>query len=59
MAAGKIKNELLGYVFLGMSFVIMTLVALRKHDDYLREFNGENGKPLYPKERRALIPFLI
>lgn len=44
---------------MAMSFAIMTLVALKRHDEYLREFNGENEKPLYPKERRALIPFLI
>jgi len=44
---------------MGMSLIIILLISLRKHDDYQREFNGKDGKPLYPLNRRAIIPFLI
>jgi 3-oxo-5-alpha-steroid 4-dehydrogenase 1 len=34
--------------------------ALQHHKDYLRRFSGESkDKPLYPADRKALIPFLL
>ena len=33
--------------------------ALAKHRRYRKEFNGENGTTVYPKQRKALVPFLV
>lgn len=40
---------------------ILTLVtySYKKHKAYQEEFNGTAGKDLYPKNRKALIPFIF
>ena len=42
-------------------FTIITLVIYshKKHGAYVAEFDGENGRPIYPKNRKALIPFIF
>lgn len=41
--------------------VIMTLFvySYKKHSAYKSEFNGENDVPLFPKNRKALVPFIF
>lgn len=46
-------------VFLAVGTVILTGYALSRRAAYLSEFDGKNGRPLYPASRRALIPFLF
>ena len=42
-------------------FTVITLAiyANKKHAAYVSEFDGEYGRPLYPKSRKRLIPFLF
>eukprot|EP00761_Pharyngomonas_kirbyi_P012315 gb/GECH01012342.1/.p1 GENE.gb/GECH01012342.1/~~gb/GECH01012342.1/.p1 ORF type:complete len:304 (+),score=39.89 gb/GECH01012342.1/:1-912(+) len=37
----------------------MTQWALKKHKNYRKEFDGKEGRELYPQNRRAIIPFLL
>ena len=37
----------------------MTVWAIQKHKRYLREFDGIEGRELYPRSRKILIPFLF
>ena len=37
----------------------MTVWAIQKHKRYRKEFNGEDGRELYPRNRRILIPFIF
>ena len=32
--------------------------AIKKHVNYRKEFNGQDGKELYPRNRKILIPFI-
>ncbi|XP_064595564.1 very-long-chain enoyl-CoA reductase-like [Liolophura sinensis] len=40
---------------------VITLISLSKdkHKAYTDEFNGDNGKEMYPPSRKALIPFIL
>ena len=42
---------------LGGAYVMFGL-AKDKHEIYKKTFNGENGMPLYPKERKIVVPFV-
>lgn len=42
------------YFFLGCSFYQMTVWALEKHRRYRKELGDD-----YPKERKAIIPFIL
>lgn len=46
-------------VFAVVSACQMYIWALGKHKQYKKEFNGKNGKELYPRGRKVLIPFLL
>jgi very-long-chain enoyl-CoA reductase len=37
----------------------MTVWAIQKHKRYRKEFNGEDGRELYPRNRKILIPFIF
>lgn len=37
----------------------MTVWAIQKHKRYLREFDGIEGRELYPRNRKILVPFLF
>ena len=39
----------IAYLFLGVSFLQMTDWALKKHKELKKEFDGKNGKLLYPR----------
>jgi len=36
----------------------MLVWAIKKHINYRKEFNGKDGKELYPRSRKIIIPFL-
>lgn len=44
-----------------LSATVITLViySRRRHMAYKEEFDGKDGRPLYPTRRKALIPFLF
>jgi very-long-chain enoyl-CoA reductase len=37
----------------------MTVWAIAKHKRYRKEFDGQDGRELYPKNRKILIPFIF
>eukprot|EP01133_Synstelium_polycarpum_P013383 gene13383-15742_t len=37
----------------------MYVWAVAKHRRYRKEFDGQNGRPQYPKSRKIIIPFLL
>jgi len=45
--------------FLVLSIVVLIPRSLEKHNKYRAEFDGQKGKALYPKGRKALIPFIL
>jgi len=47
------------YLFFIVSTGQMLIWALKKHKNYKKEFNGEDGKPKYPRNRKAMFPFVI
>lgn len=47
-----------GGLFMLAGAMQMFIWAGGKHRNYRKEFNGEDGKPLYPKSRKKLVPFL-
>ncbi len=47
-----------GFLALG-TVIIITSYALPRHKKYLEEFDGKDGRPLYPENRKAILPFLL
>jgi very-long-chain enoyl-CoA reductase len=47
-----------GYIFVGCTIYVLRKWAMERHLRYKKEFDGLEGRPLYPKNRTALIPFL-
>ena len=45
--------------FLWVGAAIMLVRALFRHRAYRRRFDGREGRPLYPRSRRALIPYVV
>jgi len=45
-------------VFALLGFAQMYAWAVGKHLRYKKEFDGKEGRPLYPRGRKAIIPFL-
>jgi len=52
-------SSLAAVLFTAQGAFQMYAWAIGKHKRYKREFNGENGTTVYPKNRKALIPFLV
>jgi hypothetical protein len=46
-------------VFLAASATTLFIYAYKKHKAYLMEFDGLAGRDLYPRNRKALIPFIF
>eukprot|EP00002_Diphylleia_rotans_P008766 TRINITY_DN18751_c0_g1_i1.p1 TRINITY_DN18751_c0_g1~~TRINITY_DN18751_c0_g1_i1.p1 ORF type:complete len:302 (+),score=57.04 TRINITY_DN18751_c0_g1_i1:64-969(+) len=46
-------------LFTFAGFFQMLLWALGKHRNYRKEFDGKEGREMYPKGRKAMIPFII
>lgn len=55
--AGGFRVELLAFAL----FTALNIGprAIHHHQDYLKRFSGKDGKPLYPADRKALVPFLL
>lgn len=47
-----------GILFMAAGAIQMIIWAQNKHRRYLREFDGEDGRPRYPQNRKIIIPFL-
>lgn len=45
--------------FFVVGAVILTGYARSRHAAYQKEFDGRDGRPLYPASRRALLPFIF
>jgi steroid 5-alpha reductase family enzyme len=37
----------------------LIMMALARRKNYVKYFNGKEGRPLYPENRKAIIPFVI
>ena len=48
-----------GVAFMLVGAGILGAWAYARHQAYRREFDGQQGRELYPVERRALLPFLF
>lgn len=48
-----------GFAFMTVGAGILGSWAYARHAAYRKEFDGRDGRELYPAERRALIPFLF
>lgn len=46
-------------VFLLATFITLVTYSYKKHKAYQQEFDGLAGRELYPKNRKALIPFIF
>jgi len=51
-----VTRVLPAYVFLALGAGIVTSYAFARHRKYKAEFDGQDGKELYPKGRRAIFP---
>lgn len=47
-----------GMLFMAAGAFQMLIWAQNKHRNYKKEFDGKDGKALYPKTRKILIPFI-
>jgi len=48
-----------GILFLIGGTIQMGIWAIKKHSNYRKTFDGKDGRRLYPKHRKAMIPFLF
>lgn len=48
-----------GLAFMLVGAGILSAWAHTRHAAYRKEFDGQDGRELYPTERRALVPFLF
>lgn len=46
-------------VFTVVGAAQMTVWAIAKHRRYRKEFDGQDGREMYPKNRKILIPFVL
>jgi very-long-chain enoyl-CoA reductase len=53
-----VVRSLAALCFLALGAAILSVWSWQRHSDYRRRFDGKNG-PEYPRERRALIPFVF
>jgi len=51
--------SLAGVLFLIAGAAQMLDWAIKKHKRYKKDFDGKEGRPSYPKNRKAMIPFII
>ena len=47
------------YIFLAATVFILSKWSVVRHKKYIKEFDGKEGRPVYPRSRKALIPFII
>jgi very-long-chain enoyl-CoA reductase len=51
-------QSIAGYLFMFAGAYQMFIWAAGKHRNYKKQFNGENGNALYPRNRKMIVPFL-
>jgi len=51
-------NSFAAWIFMAQGAFQMYFWAIAKHKRYIREFTGENGTEKYPRNRKALVPFI-
>jgi len=54
-----LTQTLTSFLFMVIGGTQMYFWALAKHRRYKKEFDGKEGRPLYPKNRKVMIPFLL
>ena len=54
-----VTGTLAGVVFMLLGAVILAVWARTRHVAYLRNYDGRDGRELYPAKHRALIPFVF
>lgn len=47
------------YAFLGLGAAILATYARTRHVAYRKDFDGQDGRELYPAKRRALVPLVF
>lgn len=47
------------YIFFFATFSILLKWAKARHNSYVKEFDGKDGRLLYPRNRKAFIPYII
>lgn len=47
------------YAFLLLGSIIVSSYAVQRHKNYRAQFDGEQGRRLYPARRKAIIPFIL
>lgn len=50
---------LLAVLLLLFTIITLAIYSKKKHNAYHKEFDGEEGRPAYPKSRAALVPFIF
>lgn len=53
------SHALTSYIFLLASFYTLVNWAGDRHRRYLKEFDGKEGRPMYPRNRTSLVPFVL
>lgn len=46
-------------LFLLATIITLVTYSYKKHKAYLQEFDGQAGRDMYPKNRKALVPFIF
>jgi len=54
-----VTGTLAGIAFMLVGAGILGAWAHTRHVAYRQEFDGQDGRELYPAERRAIVPFLF
>lgn len=56
----SIMAQVLGsFVFLVVGAGILSFYAFTRHQAYRKEFDGQDGRALYPRSRKALVPMIF
>jgi len=53
------SSTLTGWMFCAAGTAQMVAWAIKKHKNYIKEFDGQNGRDLYPRNRKILVPFIF
>lgn len=53
-----LTSSWIAYIFAFLTLGILISWSQTKHKRFLAEFDGRDGRPIYPKERKILIPYI-
>jgi len=54
-----LTQSVASFLFLLMGTGQMWVWAVQKHRRYKKDFDGKEGRPLYPRNRKVMFPFLL